>query len=131
MLGGFIKEKREALGYSRNKLAELTGISHTELRRIEIGDRTHPSATHLNKIADALHLPHSVLLVKAGYMAPGDVKVSEISLPDNFTEKQQEAVAKLIHGLARSSEWQDTDIDKLNEHIEMFFNYAKSQRDSK
>ena len=36
-LGEFIKERREAKGWSKRRLATEANISHTEVHRIEIG----------------------------------------------------------------------------------------------
>ena len=127
----YIKEQRLSRGYSRNKLATLSGVSHTEIRRIEEGERTKPSADNLKKIADALHLPASILLVKAGYMAPGEVPVADIKVPGVFTEKQIEATSKFIDGLSRNAELSDEDLDELSKQVDMFLNYARNKKTAK
>ena len=42
-LGEFVKNRRTELGMSRNLLAINTGISHTEVQRIETNERKMPS----------------------------------------------------------------------------------------
>lgn len=42
-LGKFIAEHREVKKLSRRKLAELANISHTEIHRLENGERKTPS----------------------------------------------------------------------------------------
>ena len=116
-----------ALGFSKNKLATESGLSHTEINRIENGDRAQPSVANLKKIADALHIPHSTILAEAGYTSPGDSESNDISIPETFTEKQQETVARVIDGLARNADLKDEDLDSLVAQVEMFLNYAKNK----
>ena len=42
-LGVYVREKRQEKKLSIRKLAELAGISHTEIKRIEDGTRKQPS----------------------------------------------------------------------------------------
>jgi transcriptional regulator with XRE-family HTH domain len=67
-IGSFIQEKRTFRGFSTGKLAEIAGISHTELRRIESGLRTQPSPQILRNIAAALSIPCNDIMAIAGYI---------------------------------------------------------------
>ena len=59
-----MKEARKLHGYSQLKLAEICKVSTSYIGEIEIG-RKFPSATTLQKIADALHLrPYQLFLNK-------------------------------------------------------------------
>lgn len=44
---------REKAGYSQNRLAELSGVSQTHLRRVELG-KAGITVAHLEMICDAL-----------------------------------------------------------------------------
>ena len=52
-LGEYIRNRRLDIGMSRNLLASKAGISHTEVHRIETGDRKQPSLKVLCALADA------------------------------------------------------------------------------
>ena len=54
-LGQFLKEKRESSGLSLKRLSSVTGISDSELLKIENGTRKKPGWEHLCKIAKALN----------------------------------------------------------------------------
>ena len=113
-LGEFIKERREAKGWSKRRLATEADISHTEVH------------------ADALGVPQEEMLRIAGYI-DDDENVPLIArvFPDLKTEKQQETVQKIVDGLARNSDLEDKDYDNLLDQMEMFLAHAKRQKDSK
>lgn len=67
-LGEFIKIKRTETGMSQRMLAAKTGISHTEVQRIETNKRKMPSLKVLCALADALNIPQEDLLKIAGYV---------------------------------------------------------------
>lgn len=54
ILGSRIKQRREHLGYTQQKLAELCGISQSSLSRIELGSAAQLGASTLTRIADVL-----------------------------------------------------------------------------
>ena len=72
-LGLFIKQNREANGYSLDKLSALCGVSDSELLKIEKGERKKPNCKFLCKIAKALNINSLELLLKAGYILPSDI----------------------------------------------------------
>lgn len=130
-LGSFIKERRMAREWSKRALAEKSGISHSEVHRIENGERTNPSVPVLNSLADALGVPKDEMLRLAGYKSDeGDIPLIERVFPDLKTEKQQSTAQKIIDGLARNTDLQDSDYDNLVEQMEMFLAYAKKKRKS-
>ena len=70
-VGDFIKERRLAKGMSKRALAEKAGISHSEVHRIENGERQNPSVPMLIALADALGIPQDDILMLAGYKTDG------------------------------------------------------------
>lgn len=131
-LGEMIKDRRLSKGWSKRALAEKAGISHSEVHRIESGERTNPSVPVLNALAEALGIPKDDLLLVAGYKSDdGDIPMIERVFPELKTEKQQQTAQKIIDGLARSSDMDDSDYDRLVEQMEMFFNYVKKKDDTK
>lgn len=131
-LGEMIKDRRLSKGWSKRALAEKAGISHSEVHRIETGERTNPSVPVLNALAEALGIPKDDLLLIAGYKSDdGDILMIERVFPELKTEKQQQTAQKIIDGLARSGDMDDCDYDRLVEQMEMFFNYVKKKDDTK
>jgi len=104
-LGVFIKEKRALRELSIRKLAEIAGISHTEIKRIEDGVRKQPSPQVLRAIAEALNVSYDDIMTAAGYIdTPANMLVAtKIMDADDLT---------------------DEEISKVEDYI----NYIKSQR---
>jgi len=69
-LAAFIKGKRTDRGLSLRKLADLSDISHTEIKRIEDGVRRQPSPAVLRSIAAALNVSYEEIMKTAGYVLP-------------------------------------------------------------
>ena len=129
-LGSVIMERRLAKGWSKRALAEVANISHSEVHRIENGERENPSVPVLNSLADALGIPKDDMLRFAGYKQDdSDKTVLERAFPDLKTEKQKEAAQKIIDGLCRD-DFPEEDYDGLVRHVEMFLEYAKKQKDT-
>lgn len=55
-LGAYLREQREAAGYSLRQVAQLAGVQHTYLFRIENDTYTNPQPEYLQRIADVLEL---------------------------------------------------------------------------
>lgn len=62
IVGENVKALREARLYSRADLAELSGISHPSVVRMEEGGTPHPRRGTVQKVADALDVPIERLL---------------------------------------------------------------------
>lgn len=60
-LGHFIKDRREALGFSQRALARKAKISHTAINKLEAGETT-PTTETIEALSTALGLPLSDLL---------------------------------------------------------------------
>jgi len=68
-LGEIIKQQRVMMSLTLQELAHKAGVSSSHLGRIERGERL-PSGKVLRKIAKALELDESLLMVMAGYLSP-------------------------------------------------------------
>lgn len=77
-LAAFLLHHRTIRKLSARKLGELSGISHTEIHRIENGERLHPSPAVLKALAGALEVPFEDFMAAAGYL--------EKSLPESFLD---------------------------------------------
>lgn len=60
-LGDAIRRAREAKGWSLRELAKMTGLSHSFINQIELGDK-QPGLSTAAKLAEALELDPAVFL---------------------------------------------------------------------
>ena len=67
-IGDFLYHARQAQQISIRYLAKLTGISHSEINKIENGERPNPSALHLKQLATTLGLNQITCFKLAGYI---------------------------------------------------------------
>lgn len=67
-LGLLLKEEREEYEYSRRNLAARVGISDTELKRIEDGERVAPNLITLIKLCEELELNIQFLLEDTNFL---------------------------------------------------------------
>ena len=126
-LGEFIESKRKEKDMSRNALAVASGISHTEIKRIETGDRKQPSAKVLSALAVALSIPQEDLMKIAGYVPDDNVSAVEKAFPGLKTEKQRQTVETIVDGLSRNADLTDDDLDDLCEQLNKIIAYAKTK----
>ena len=66
-LGKYIRARRTAKGLSVREVSESSGISQTEVSRIETGKRKQPSMRVLIALARTLEIPDHTALQLAGY----------------------------------------------------------------
>ena len=66
-LGDLIRNLREEKGLSQRQLAVSSGISNTEISRIESGERKQPSQETLHKLSKCLPISYEELLIAADY----------------------------------------------------------------
>ncbi|AGA68438.1 Helix-turn-helix protein [Desulfitobacterium dichloroeliminans LMG P-21439] len=101
-LGDYLSVHRVAQKISIRKLASLANLSHTEIYRLENGERKHPSPNVLKSIALALHLNYNELMKVAGYLDESSTSEGhsrrEINVKD-LTELELEEVEKFIEYL--------------------------------
>lgn len=62
-----IKKRRAKLGMSQRQLASVSGLSNSEISRIEAGERKRPSPAVLLALSAALDIPYEDLMREAGY----------------------------------------------------------------
>jgi transcriptional regulator with XRE-family HTH domain len=129
-LGQFIQERRKEIDLTRNQLAIAAGISHTEVHRIETGDRKQPSLKVLCAIADALTIPQEDILKAAGYAPSDDTSAVERAFPGLKSPKQRETIERIADGLSRNSDLKEEDLEDLYRQVEMFIGYAKRKTNS-
>lgn len=101
-LGKFIFEHRTTKKLSTRKLAVLANISHTEIHRIENGERKNPSPLVLKCIANALELPYEDIMKVAGYIEitpPSSVLSTRLSGIDDLTDQELKEVNNFIEFL--------------------------------
>lgn len=65
-VGQMIAEAREKAGLSKNQLGELAGVSHTEIARIESGEREVPNPKTLRKISKHIEVNYNDLMYASG-----------------------------------------------------------------
>ena len=65
-VGQMIAEAREKAGLSKNQLGELAGVSHTEISRIESGEREIPNPKTLRKISKHIGVNYNDLMYASG-----------------------------------------------------------------
>jgi len=65
-VGELITEAREQVGISKNQLAEKAKVSHTEIARIESGEREVPNPKTLRKISKYIGVNYNDLMYAAG-----------------------------------------------------------------
>ena len=102
LLAEILRRMRLFMGYSKRSLAEAVGISHTELTRIENGNRENYNLLTLIKICDVLHIDFIAFLKITNYlpMKKGDIDENLIKDLEKFindfesTEDLKEEIAK-------------------------------------
>jgi len=123
-VGEIIAEARETVGLSKNQLAEKAKVSHTEIARIESGEREVPNPKTLRKISKYININYNDLMYASGLGA----KVSPLNpylldhyanlKGDKLTEALKKVNAKIednivvIESLKKSSEEKGVSDDK-------------------
>lgn len=87
-----LRRLREALGFSRSKLAELAGVSHETIKAYESG-RRKPTREMLEAVLEALNvqaIDRNRIITGAGYVAGATLFPPEVA-PDYFFTREQAA----------------------------------------
>ena len=79
-IGKYVADLRSEKGISQRELAEKSGLSSTEISRIENGKRAKPTPATLKALACALEADYSDLMKVAGY-------IEEVNEEDGFFEQ--------------------------------------------
>lgn len=91
-IGERIKELRLKKGITVNKLANLSGVSQSYLRDIELGNK-QPTVEYLSYICDALGISLSRFF-------SDEKEINELDiLLDNLTEKQKSLLAEFLKSI--------------------------------
>lgn len=67
-IGTYIADLRNEKRMSQRELAEKSGISNTEISRIEAGKRSNPTPATLKALSDALGIEYRDMMKMAGYL---------------------------------------------------------------
>lgn len=103
ILGTYIEEKREARALSVRQLSEKSGISHTEIHRLENGERKSPSPHLLKALAPQLGVTYEEIMQKAGYL-------EEVIEHEGFTENvYRDAEGNLVDIYRQARQMYDKD----------------------
>jgi len=129
-IGEYIRQRRTAKHLSLRELADKSGVSHTEIYRIETGKREYPSMRTLTALARALEIPDQVALYLAGYKSEDDdnTPIIEKVFPELKTEILQSTAQRVIDLLIKYNDLVDSDYEGLIEHMEMFWAYNRKKR---
>jgi len=94
-LGALLRSKREALGYSKKRLAKAAGVPDSTVLRLEQGLFAAPRPDKLARFARLLGLRLADLYAKAGYIVPDELPSFASYLPVRYPDLPEEAVAEL------------------------------------
>lgn len=142
VIGEYIKTLRLEKNYSQRELAELTGVSNSELSRIESGQRQNPSPLFLKSLALYLDVSLEDLMKVAGYTSEviprgafddvvfrdenGNIIDSYRQKVQNILEKDEDLINILDRAIKKSS---DNDIELIKKLLTGFTRGAMSQRE--
>lgn len=112
-IGDYLQKVRQEQQISIRRLAALTDISHSEINKIENGERTNPSPLNLKTIAKVLGINQIECFKIAGYIDP-DEKSSDDYFSDfsNEETEQIKAYAEFIHSQQKIKPKEDLNIMK-------------------
>lgn len=68
VLAEYLRKTRLENNMSQRELAKISGISNSEISKIESGQRQMPKPDILKKISESLNIEYSILAQKCGYM---------------------------------------------------------------
>ena len=94
-LGELLRQKREALGYSKKRLATAAGVPDSTVVRLEQGLFAAPRPDKLARFAQLLGLRLADLYAKAGYVVPDELPSFASYLPVRYPDLPEEALAEL------------------------------------
>ncbi len=109
-LGSYLNQVRNERGYSLRDVADRSGVSATEISRIETGKRLKPSPDVLRAVADALVVSYPFLLQLAGYL---DDPVREAE-PETKAVIRDESTGEIVDASSGIREMLQTDAGWVN-----------------
>lgn len=112
-IGDYLQKVRQEQQISIRRLASLTDISHSEINKIENGERTNPSPLNLKAIAKVLGINQIECFKIAGYIDPDEQSLDNyFSDFSNEETEQIKAYAKFIHSQQKNESKEDANIMK-------------------
>lgn len=108
-LGEYLKALRQKKDLSLRSVSDLSGVSHTEIKRIEDGLRKQPSPQVLRSLAKALDATYEELMELAGYI-------------DDDVDEDQAGVAPA--GITGAEDLSPEELEQVNK----FIAFIKTQR---
>lgn len=114
-VGELITEAREKSGLSKNQLAEMANISHTEISRIESGEREVPNPRTLRKISKYIGVNYNDLMYASGLGA----KISPLNpyLIEHYSKLRGEELKEAMDSIEKSTKNNEVIIESLKESI--------------
>jgi transcriptional regulator with XRE-family HTH domain len=94
-LGQTLKARREELGLSTHRLADLASIDQATVVRIEAGSILSPRPAKLTRIADALGLSGADVFALADYLVPSDLPGLRPYLKTKYARLLEEDIEKI------------------------------------
>ena len=115
-VGELIAEAREEKGLSKNQLAEMTKVSHTEIARIESGEREVPNPKTLKKISKYIGVNYNDLMYAAGLGA----KISPLNpyLIEHYSKLRGNELKEAMDSIEKATKNNQIVIDSLKKSIE-------------
>lgn len=90
VFGKYLKKIRQEKKLGINQLAQYSGVSSSQISRIESGSRGVPKPETIEKLAKALKVEYEELMRKAGYIDSSETKHSK----DDLNSKDEKDIAK-------------------------------------
>ena len=114
-VGQLITEGREKSGLSKNQLGELAKVSHTEIARIESGEREIPNPKTLRKISKFIGVNYNDLMYAAGL---GFQVTSLNPFLINYYEhlKGDQIIDAILNTTAMINNWEEL-VNNFNERL--------------
>ncbi|MFX3616097.1 MAG: helix-turn-helix domain-containing protein [Sporolactobacillus sp.] len=91
--GKYLKNIRTKRGLGVNQLAAYSGVSSSQISRMEKGERKKPKPDTIKKLSNALNVPYTEMMEAAGYIQ--ESPVNENGLP-KLTGKNEHDIAKQL-----------------------------------
>ncbi|WP_251861078.1 helix-turn-helix domain-containing protein [Clostridium sp. Marseille-Q2269] len=106
LLADMLISAREDKGYSQRHLAHITGVSNSEISKLEKAQRLNPNLKILKKLGDALDIKYEEILEILGYIK------SNYSFKDNTSLLTNDEKEYIINTL--TSTWENDIKTKIN-----------------
>lgn len=95
-VGILIRQLREERKFTQRQLSLYSGVSNTEISRLESGERRNPSVVILKKLALAFNTSVDEMLKAAGYTDDSIDKTNAISNSSIFTPENYDGHLKIV-----------------------------------